>query len=57
MSDVLLVERDELGSGSTCRAAGGVRAQFSDPLNIQIGARSLDAFARLRRAVPAGRST
>lgn len=39
--DVVLVERDELASGSTARAAGGVRAQFSDELNIQLGARSL----------------
>ncbi|TWP43494.1 FAD-binding oxidoreductase [Lentzea tibetensis] len=44
--DVVLVERDELGSGSTCKAAGGVRAQFSDELNIQLGARSLEAFKR-----------
>ncbi|WP_330308759.1 MULTISPECIES: FAD-binding oxidoreductase [unclassified Streptomyces] len=44
--DVVLVERDELASGSTSRAAGGVRAQFSDELNIQLGARSLEAFAR-----------
>ncbi|MEV6591086.1 NAD(P)/FAD-dependent oxidoreductase [Streptomyces acidicola] len=44
--DVVLVERDELASGSTARAAGGVRAQFSDELNIQLGARSLEAFAR-----------
>jgi sarcosine oxidase subunit beta len=43
---VLLLERDELGSGSTCRAAGGVRAQFSDPVNIQLGLRSLAAFER-----------
>jgi sarcosine oxidase subunit beta len=42
--DVVLVERDELGSGSTCRAAGGVRAQFSDALNIEIAQRSLAAF-------------
>lgn len=42
--DVLLLERDELGSGSTCRAAGGVRAQFSDPVNIELGLRSLRAF-------------
>jgi sarcosine oxidase, subunit beta len=42
--DVVLVERAELGSGSTSRAAGGVRAQFSDPLNIQIAQRSLAAF-------------
>ena len=42
--DVCLVERDELASGSTSRAAGGFRAQFSDPLNIAIGLRSIDAF-------------
>ncbi|MER7640486.1 FAD-binding oxidoreductase [Streptomyces sp. NPDC126522] len=44
--DVVLVERDELAAGSTSRAAGGVRAQFSDVLNVQLGARSLEAFAR-----------
>ncbi|MCK2242786.1 FAD-binding oxidoreductase [Crossiella sp. S99.2] len=43
-AEVLLLERDELGSGSTCRAAGGVRAQFSDPVNIALGLRSLAAF-------------
>jgi sarcosine oxidase subunit beta len=42
--DVLLLERDLLGSGSTSRAAGGVRAQFSDPVNIALGLRSLAAF-------------
>jgi sarcosine oxidase, subunit beta len=42
--DVVLCERDQLGSGSTSRAAGGVRAQFSDALNIQIAQRSLEAF-------------
>ena len=44
--DVVLVERDLLASGSTSRAAGGVRAQFSDPLNIAIALRSLEAFDR-----------
>ncbi|WP_033292533.1 NAD(P)/FAD-dependent oxidoreductase [Amycolatopsis jejuensis] len=44
--DVVLLERDRLGAGSTCRAAGGVRAQFSDEINIRLGARSLAAFAR-----------
>ncbi|WP_231332510.1 NAD(P)/FAD-dependent oxidoreductase [Actinomadura graeca] len=43
---VLLLERGALGSGSTCKAAGGVRAQFSDEVNIRLGARSLEAFAR-----------
>ncbi|TCP55021.1 sarcosine oxidase subunit beta [Tamaricihabitans halophyticus] len=46
VSDVLLLDRGELGAGSTCRAAGGVRAQFSDELNIALGARSLEAFQR-----------
>ena len=44
--DVCLVERDQLAGGSTSRAAGGIRAQFSDPLNIAIGLRSIDAFTR-----------
>jgi sarcosine oxidase subunit beta len=43
---VVLLERDELGSGSTSKAAGGVRANFSDELNIALGARSLEAFAQ-----------
>ena len=43
--DVCLLERDELASGSTSRAAGGVRAQFSDPLNIVLGLHSLEAFS------------
>jgi sarcosine oxidase subunit beta len=43
--DVVLIERDELAAGSTSKAAGGVRAQFSDALNVQLGARSLRAFA------------
>src|SRR5690349_10995819 len=46
VGDVVLLERDELGHGSTAKAAGGVRAQFSDRINIELGARSLEAFAR-----------
>jgi sarcosine oxidase, subunit beta len=45
VANVVLIERDELGAGSTSKAAGGVRAQFSDALNVQLGARSLRAFA------------
>lgn len=44
--DVLLLERAELSSGSTGKAAGGVRAQFSDPLNVVMGRRSLEALQR-----------
>lgn len=46
VQDIVLLEKGDLGSGSTCKAAGGVRAQFSDRLNIELGARSLDAFER-----------
>ena len=47
--DIVLLERGELGSGSTSRAAGGVRAQFSDELNVRIGQRSLAAFRDFAR--------
>ncbi len=42
--NVVLVEKAELASGSTSKAAGGVRANFSDELNIALGARSLELF-------------
>jgi sarcosine oxidase subunit beta len=44
--DVCLLERESLSSGSTSRAAGGFRTQFSDPLNIAIGLRAVEAFSR-----------
>lgn len=44
VTDVVVVERDELCSGSSGKPIGGVRAQFSDPLNIELGSRSLRAF-------------
>lgn len=45
---VVLVERSDLGSGSTSKAAGGLRSQFSDEANIRLGARSLETFAWLQ---------
>jgi sarcosine oxidase, subunit beta len=42
--EACLLERGQLAGGSTSRAAGGIRAQFSDPLNIAIGLRSIEAF-------------
>lgn len=45
---VLLVERSDLGCGSTSKAAGGLRSQFSDEANIRLGARSLETFAWLQ---------
>jgi len=45
VEDVLLLERRELGGGSTSKGAGGVRAMFSDELNVRIALRSLEAWA------------
>ena len=47
VDDVVLLERDSLGAGSTSRSAGGIRAQFSDELNIRIALRSMAEFERM----------
>lgn len=44
--NVVVVERAELGSGSSAKPLGGVRANFSDPGNILLGQRSLEAYRR-----------
>jgi sarcosine oxidase subunit beta len=49
VSDVVLLESAELGSGSSGKPLGGVRALFSDPANIALGARSMEAFRRFPR--------
>ncbi len=41
-----LLERDLLSSGSTSKAAGGFRAQFSDELNIKIMVEAIRRFER-----------
>jgi sarcosine oxidase subunit beta len=45
VQNIVVVENGELGSGSSAKPIGGVRAQFSDPLNIELGSRSLRAYA------------
>ncbi len=45
VEDVVLLEKGELGCGSTCRAAGGVRASFSNAANIEIGLRGLEVYS------------
>jgi sarcosine oxidase subunit beta len=44
VSDVLVLERSSLGSGSSAKPLGGVRATFSDANNVLLGQRSLAAF-------------
>jgi len=46
LTDVVLVERATLASGSTGKSAGGIRAQFADELNIRIALRSIAEFER-----------
>ena len=44
--DVVVLERDRLGSGSTSRNAGGVRLQFSTEINVRLSQRSLPHWER-----------
>jgi sarcosine oxidase subunit beta len=53
ITDVVLVERDQLASGSTSKSAGGFRAQFADELNIRIALRSLAELDRFEEIVAA----
>jgi sarcosine oxidase subunit beta len=43
---IVVLERDLLGSGSSAKPLGGVRATFSDPGNILLAQRSLEAYER-----------
>jgi glycine/D-amino acid oxidase-like deaminating enzyme len=49
LTDVVLLERESLASGSTSKSAGGIRAQFEDDLNIKIALRSMAEFEMLER--------
>ena len=49
ITDVVLLEAGEVASGSSGKPLGGVRAQFSDPTNVALGLRSLEAFRRFDR--------
>ena len=46
VSDVVLLERDEIACGSSGKPIGGVRGQFSDALNVRLAVRSLAAYER-----------
>lgn len=46
VKNVVLIERGQLGTGSSAKPLGGVRATFSDPANVALGKRSLDAYSR-----------
>ena len=55
--DVLVIERESAqGKGSTGKSMGGVRAQFSTPINIQMSLYSIPFYASfdVRLGHPAG---
>ncbi len=54
ITDVVLLERDALGSGSTGRSAGGIRAQFADELNVRIALRSIAEFEAFGERIGSG---
>src|SRR5882672_9531313 len=51
-TNVLVIEREaHQGKGSTGKSMGGVRAQFSTPVNIQMSRYSIDFFSRFNEVV------
>jgi sarcosine oxidase subunit beta len=46
MKDILVLERDRLGAGSTGKNAGGIRLQFSSEINVRLSQRSLPHIER-----------
>ncbi len=51
-TNVLAIEREaHQGKGSTGKSMGGVRAQFSTPVNIQMSRYSIDFFSRFDEVV------
>ena len=42
--EIVVLERDTLGAGSTSRNAGGIRLQFSSEINVRLSQRSIPRF-------------
>lgn len=48
LRDVLVLEREAIGAGTTSKAAGGIRAQFSTETEIRFSLESIAVFERFR---------
>ncbi|MGH2377333.1 MAG: NAD(P)/FAD-dependent oxidoreductase [Candidatus Limnocylindria bacterium] len=48
LRNVLVLERDTFGSGSTSRNAGGIRQQFSTEINVRLSQRSVPRLERFQ---------
>lgn len=44
--DVVVLEREMIGAGSTSKAAGGIRAQFGTRVEVEFSLRSIEFFTR-----------
>ncbi|HOY25767.1 MAG TPA: FAD-binding oxidoreductase [Mesotoga sp.] len=51
LTDVVLLERDYLSSGSTGRCGGGIRQQWSERMNVRLAMRSVEHFKNFEREV------
>ncbi|MFW6265891.1 MAG: NAD(P)/FAD-dependent oxidoreductase, partial [Halanaeroarchaeum sp.] len=45
-ADVTVYEKGTIGNGSTERSAGGIRRQFSTPVNVKLSDRSIEVWNR-----------
>ncbi|MFC4247903.1 NAD(P)/FAD-dependent oxidoreductase [Natribaculum luteum] len=45
-ANVTVFEKKNIGNGSTDRSAGGIRAQFSTPVNVELSRESIDVWTR-----------
>src|SRR5947208_15502112 len=48
LHDVVVLERETVGSGTTSKAAGGIRVQFSSETEIRLSLQSIRDFDRFR---------
>src|SRR5437016_11786411 len=46
LRDVVVLERETIGSGSTSKAAGGIRVQFATRVEIEFSLRGIAFFKR-----------
>jgi sarcosine oxidase, subunit beta len=44
--DVVVLERDQVGAGSTSKAAGGIRVQFGTKVEVEFSLRGIEFFTR-----------
>ena len=47
--NIVVIEKGQIGHGSSAKPLGGVRANFSDPSNIVLGQRSLEKFKNFKQ--------